>query len=83
MPSLTIKGISQQLLDELRAQAQANHRSLNGEVLACLEVQVKRRLEKRAAFERIDAINAQLRAEDAVPDTAEMVRTIRRTRDRR
>lgn len=37
MASMTIKGISPQLLAELKRQASARHRSLNGEILFRLE----------------------------------------------
>lgn len=37
MPSLTIRGIPQDILEILRARAGRNHRSLNGEVLVLLE----------------------------------------------
>ena len=37
MPSLTIRDLSEDILEILRARAQRNHRSLNGEVLAVLE----------------------------------------------
>jgi plasmid stability protein len=37
MPSLTIKNIPNELLDRLRAQAASKRRSLNSEVIACLE----------------------------------------------
>jgi hypothetical protein len=37
MPSLTIKGIPEDLLAKLRHRATAHRRSLNSEVLVCLE----------------------------------------------
>ncbi|MBM3288495.1 MAG: Arc family DNA-binding protein [Candidatus Eisenbacteria bacterium] len=37
MPSLTIKGIPDRLLRRLRKQALSHRRSLNSEVLTCLE----------------------------------------------
>lgn len=37
MPSLTIKKVPAQLLERLRAQAAAHRRSLNREVIVCLE----------------------------------------------
>lgn len=37
MPSVTVRGLSADLLRDLRAAARARRRSLNAQVLACLE----------------------------------------------
>jgi len=37
MPGLTIKNMPDDLYQSLKARAKANHRSLNGEAIACLE----------------------------------------------
>lgn len=37
MPSLTIKNIPDKLYRRLKRAAEENHRSLNGQVLACLD----------------------------------------------
>lgn len=37
MPTLTIKGLPDPIYERLRAQAEANRRSLNGEIIVCLE----------------------------------------------
>jgi antitoxin FitA len=37
MPSLTIKGIPEKLLGRLKRRAQLHRRSLNSEVITCLE----------------------------------------------
>lgn len=37
MPSLTVKGIPERLLDRLRRRAADHRRSLNAEVIECLE----------------------------------------------
>ncbi|MBW3535378.1 MAG: Arc family DNA-binding protein [Gemmatimonadetes bacterium] len=37
MPSITVRGIPDELYDELKRAAEASHRSLNGEILARLE----------------------------------------------
>jgi hypothetical protein len=42
MPSLTIKGISSELLDGIRRSAEENRRSINSEVLLLLERAVGR-----------------------------------------
>jgi plasmid stability protein len=37
MPTLTIKGLPDPLYRRLKKQAEAHRRSLNGEIIACLE----------------------------------------------
>ncbi len=37
MPALTVKNIPDELYDHLKASAQAHHRSLNSELIHCLE----------------------------------------------
>lgn len=37
MPTLTIKGLPEPIYERLKAQAEAHRRSLNGEIIHCLE----------------------------------------------
>jgi plasmid stability protein len=37
MPTLTIKGLPDPIYERLKAQADAHRRSLNGEIIICLE----------------------------------------------
>lgn len=37
MPSITVKNIPEDLYDKVRQQAKAHHRSINSEIIACLE----------------------------------------------
>lgn len=37
MPTLTIKGLPDPIYERLKAQADAHRRSLNGEIIVCLE----------------------------------------------
>jgi len=37
MPSFTLKNVPNELLERVRAAAEVHHRSINGEILACLE----------------------------------------------
>ncbi len=37
MPTLTIKGLPDPIYERLKAQADAHRRSLNGEIIMCLE----------------------------------------------
>lgn len=61
MPStLTLKGIPDELYDRLKRAAKAHHRTLNSEVIACLERQLE--LQALGADERL-ARARRLRAE--------------------
>jgi plasmid stability protein len=42
MPSITVKNIPDELYQNLKQSAGANHRSINGEVIACIERAVGR-----------------------------------------
>jgi len=37
MPSITVKNIPDSIYNKLKQQAQAHHRSMNSEIIACLE----------------------------------------------
>lgn len=41
MPSITVKNIPEEIYDRVRKQATAHHRSINSEIIACLEQTVK------------------------------------------
>jgi len=41
MPSITVKNIPEEIYDKVREQAKAHHRSINSEIIACLEQTVK------------------------------------------
>jgi antitoxin FitA len=43
MPSITIKNIPQDLYENLKQSAGANHRSVSGEIIACIERSVAHR----------------------------------------
>jgi len=43
MPSITVKNIPKDIYDRVREQAHAHHRSINSEIIACLEQTVKAR----------------------------------------
>ena len=54
MASITIKNIPDDLYQRLKAAAQAHHRSINGELIHCLEVVLKPRpLTPEARLERL------------------------------
>jgi antitoxin FitA len=37
MPSITVKNIPEDIYNKLKRQAEAQHRSMNSEIIACLE----------------------------------------------
>jgi len=41
MPSITVKNIPDSIYKKLKQQAQAQHRSMNSEIIACLERSVE------------------------------------------
>jgi len=76
MKTMTIKGVPDALLRDLKLRAKANRRSLNGEVLACLERVVRGR--HRTAEELLAMADA-VRERTRVPYlTDEMLNTWKR-----
>lgn len=65
MPTLTIKGMTDALHRRLKARATAHRRSLNSEIIVCLEHAVAAELvdavEARARLSRADAVRKRLR----------------------
>jgi len=43
MPSITVKNIPEDIYNKLKQQAEAHHRSMNSEIIACLERYVEPR----------------------------------------
>jgi hypothetical protein len=82
MPSLTIKGIPEALLETLRKQAKENNRSLTQEVINCLRLGVLRpKPNPEVIIRRLEAHRERLRAH-GVPEmsTEEIVEMFRRDR---
>jgi antitoxin FitA len=78
MPAnLTIKNLPDSLYESLRASADRHHRSLNGEIIACLERVLKpRRIDVEERLARARALRAAAR-----PTTAgQIARAIRQGR---
>lgn len=62
MPALTIKGIPEPLYRRLKQRAAVHRRSLNSEILVCLEqAVVVDAVDARAALARADALRKRLR----------------------
>lgn len=75
MPTLTIKGLPDDLYQQLKARAAAHRRSLNSEVLVCLEQAVATEpADASAALARVDALRDRLRLP---PLTANTLRAAR------
>lgn len=62
MPTLTIKGLPENLYRRLKDQAEAHRRSLNGEVIVCLERAVAGGpVDPEAWLEDVEAFRAGLK----------------------
>lgn len=62
MPTLTIKGLPESVYRRLKKQAEAHRRSLNGEIIVCLERAVGAgRLEPEAWLAQATALRQRLR----------------------
>jgi hypothetical protein len=60
MPSLTVKGLPEDVIESLRRSAQRNRRSLNSEILYRLEQSVQHRVaEPEAILARIRELRAR------------------------
>jgi plasmid stability protein len=69
MPSITIKNIPQKLYEKLKITASLNHRSLNNEMISCLEsVLMPRRLSVADKLLRARRIRTQFSADLFDPD---------------
>ena len=63
MPYMTIKSIPEKLYQSLKISARTNHRSLNGEAIACLERSLGlTRLASEAVLEKIDQLRKNLKS---------------------
>ena len=61
MPSLTIKGLPEELYWRLKRSATENRRSINREAIVCLERALgHERVDPRARLARIDALRERL-----------------------
>jgi plasmid stability protein len=77
MPSLTVKGLPEELYDRLRRAAVENRRSINREAIVCLERALGReRIDPRARLAKIDALREGL---DVPRLTDEILRQAKRT----
>jgi len=64
MPALTVKNIPDELYDQLKASAQAHHRSLNGELIHCLETALSpRQADSQELIAAARALREQVKAE--------------------
>jgi antitoxin FitA len=54
MPSITVKNIPPDVYEKLKQSAKTSHRSINGEIIACIEraVQERRRVDEILAHAR-------------------------------
>jgi plasmid stability protein len=67
MPTITVKNIPPEIYDRLKRSAQANHRSINSEIIACIE--------RSVSSQPIDPSTILSRARSLREKTAEYVIT--------
>ena len=61
MTTFTLKGIPDDLYDRLKRRAAANRRSINGEILVCLEEALRgKRVDPTDMLAKIDAVRERL-----------------------
>lgn len=69
MPTLTLKSLPDALYHQLKARAAAHRRSLNSEILVCLEQAVAGpTIDAPAALARVDALRGRLRVPPVTDD---------------
>jgi plasmid stability protein len=69
MTSITVKNIPQELYEKLRSVASMNHRSLNNEMIHCLEsVLMPQRLSVAEKLLRAKNIRSQISTDEFDPD---------------
>ena len=69
MPTLTLKSLPDELYHQLKARAAAHRRSLNSEILVCLEQAVAATTtDAPATLARVDALRARLRVPPVTDD---------------
>ena len=62
MPALTIKNIPDELYRSLKESAKAHHRSINGEVITCLERMLgTSRIDPERFLARVESLQKQVR----------------------
>ncbi|MBM3190819.1 MAG: Arc family DNA-binding protein [Chloroflexi bacterium] len=70
MPTITVKNVPPELYEELKRMAQANRRSINSEVIVCIERAVRNRpLDTAAVLARARALR-RLTADHPLTDEA-------------
>ncbi len=79
MPTFTIKGIPAELYRRLKRRAAEHRRSINAEVLVCLEHALQsRRIDPEATIARLDALQARLKLDPVTEDELRAAKTVGR-----
>lgn len=69
MPTLTLKSLPDELYHQLKARAAAHRRSLNSEILVCLEQAVaESAVDATATLARVDALRERLHVPPVTDD---------------
>jgi plasmid stability protein len=62
MANITVKNIPDDLYEQLKEYAAINHRSLNNEIIVCIEKAIRsRRFNKEAFLDRIQKIRREIK----------------------
>ena len=78
MPSFTVKNIPEPLFARLKASAELHHRSINGEILVCLERTLGLALEPREILARVDELRRGFRGEPLTFDDIQAAKNLGR-----
>jgi antitoxin FitA len=79
MPNVNVKNMPKEIHRRLKERAKRNHRSLNSELLACLqEAVLPRRIDPDEAAERVRAMRARFRGPPLVDEDLARLKAERR-----
>lgn len=79
MPNINVKNLPREIHRRLKERARLNHRSLNSELIACLQDAVMpRRIDPDEAAERIRALRARFRGPPLQDDEIARLKSERR-----
>lgn len=83
MPSITIRNLSEETIARLKAQAQANNRSLEGELRTLLDEAARRPAGRRNLIAEMQALSQGIRlrhGDTAFPDSDDTIADMRADR---
>jgi plasmid stability protein len=76
MANITVKNIPDDLYENLKAYAAMNHRSLNNEIIVCIEKVIKsRRIDKESFLDRVQNFRSENRLPYLTDKTLQKIKT--------